>query len=83
MILLFNSCNSWDWKANPYEPDHEYGSVMNAEGEEVFFDDPAINDFTCFPSDNMAELIYNIKKLRTNNKKSRKQKSSLINQLTR
>ena len=72
LILNFFSCTTtpyttWDWKPSPYVADHEYQSIISVEGEvikEVYSKDPKFNDFTCFTSDDISSLKFNIERLR-------------------
>jgi len=78
------SCNSWDWKPDPYLGDHNYQSIMNAEGKEVFCNQKEFTTFTCFAPDNIIELKLNIERVRKKViklKLSLKKKKELINQL--
>lgn len=65
LVSLFSSCQSvqWDWQPDAYVPSTELGGIINQDGVVVYFDDPAFNDFTAFPKENLQALMENIKKL--------------------
>jgi len=65
VIFLIVSCGhtKWDWEADPYVADHKFESIINANDIEVFCNEPEFDDFTCFTSENIAELKFNIARL--------------------
>jgi len=65
LILFLASCHSWNWKPHAYQPHKETQAIYDAHGDIVYFTDDNIQNFVCFPDDNIAELaaeIENIKK---------------------
>lgn len=74
--ILITSCETvqWDWEADPYEASYKYKSLMNADAIEIRFDSPGIDNFTCFTSENIAELKFNIERLKI----PRKEKSIIL-----
>lgn len=50
------SCNSFNWEPNVYTPDHTSEAIYSATGEAVFCSDSKIEDFACFPLDNLLLL---------------------------
>lgn len=57
LVQFVTSCgNSFDWEPRPYVGDHVTQSLINGEGVTVNTDQPIFSTFTCFDSQNIAEL---------------------------
>ena len=67
-MFVLNSCATWDWTPKPYTPDYRYESIYyidnNDQEHEVKCTDPEFNNYVCFPLDNIADLKYQIEKLK-------------------
>lgn len=70
------SCKKWNWKADPYEASSQHQDIMNQDGTVCACNDDCFDDFTCFTSENIAELRAAIETLNISNKK----KSVLLKQ---
>lgn len=64
-ICLTSSCaTDWDWKADPYMGDHATQTLVNPDTLNVKCDSPEFDNFVCFTTENIAELEYNIQKVK-------------------
>ena len=78
-ICLLSSCTSFDWEPHSYSPDLETQSIQDSAEDIVYFTDERIEDFYCFPSENIAELAAAIENI--DNKELRDKLILLLRQI--
>ncbi len=77
LTTSFPSCkHTFRWTPHTYSADHAEQYLIDREGHIIPFEDEGIEDFLCFPSENIAELAAQIEFIR--NKKVRRKLRKLI-----
>ena len=62
---FLTSCK-FDWRPDPHVIDYQTGELVSTKNERISCMDERIVDYTCFDSDNIAELASAIKKCEKN-----------------
>jgi hypothetical protein len=74
LLILFSvSCNpvKWSWEADPYAADHNSQALYGVGETVIPCESPEFSGFTCFTNEDIAELVFNIKRLERVINKSR------------
>jgi len=65
-MIFSHGCKrvKWTWEARPFAADHSTEALYGpADSDVVYCSTPAFSDYTCFDSENIASLVFNIKRL--------------------
>ena len=81
IVSCSTSCKKFDWDPKPYVGDHDNQQLVDFNNVTVKCDQPAFSTFTCFDSNNMAELKTAIEEVNMS-KKQRKKVNKLFKKLS-
>lgn len=80
-VIFLASCQTFDWKPEPWAGDHYKKRIVKYTGETLDAGAPDFSKMTCFAPDNISELKTAIDKVNT--RKTKKASDSVFHTLTK